>query len=150
MSISSGPTPGDSGSPIAEEGSQLIETAYTQSRYPNGPRRSSDLNRVRAPIGTDRKEGEKVHKIKLNNEDNRRIFEKKKILYKGIALIGYNDIGDLAAKIGKSRQAIYNAINYLPYRDSSVRLGCFPTAQAIGRLLGWDELDINQWYNGNL
>ena len=91
-----------------------------------------------------------MHKIKLDNEDNRRIFEKKKLLYKGMALIGYNNIGDLAPKIGKSRQAIYNAINYLPYRDSSVRLGCFPTAQAIGQLLGWDELDIKQWYNGNL
>lgn len=91
-----------------------------------------------------------MHKIKLDNEDNRRIFEKKKLLYKGMTLIGYNDIGDLAAKIGKSRQAIYNAINYLPYRDSSVRLGCYPTAQAIGRLLGWDELDVKQWYNGNL
>ena len=91
-----------------------------------------------------------MHKIKLDNEDNRRIFEKKKLLYKGMTLIGYNDIGDLAAKIGKSRQAIYNAINYLPYRDSSVRLGCFPTAQAIGQLLGWDELDTKQWYNGNL
>ena len=91
-----------------------------------------------------------MHKIELDNEDNRRIFEKKKLLYKGMALIGYNDIGDLAAKIGKSRQAVYNAINYLPYRDSSVRLGCYPTAQAIGQLLGWDELDIKQWYNGNL
>ena len=91
-----------------------------------------------------------MHKIKLDNEDSRRIFEKKKLLYKGMTLIGYNDIGDLAAKIGKSRQAVYNAINYLPYRDSSVRLGCFPTAQAIGQLLGWDELDIKQWYNGNL
>lgn len=91
-----------------------------------------------------------MHKIKLVNEDNHRIFEKKKLLYKGMALIGYNNIGDLAEKIGKSRQAIYNAINYLPYRDSSVRLGCFPTARAIGRLLGWDELDIKQWYNGNL
>lgn len=91
-----------------------------------------------------------MHKIKLDNEDNRRIFEKKKLLYKGMALIGYNDIGDLAEKIGKSRQAVYNAINYLPYRDSSVRLGCFPTAQAIGQLLGWDELDIKQWYNGDL
>ena len=91
-----------------------------------------------------------MHKIKLYNEDSRRIFEKKKLLYKGMTLIGYNDIGDLAAKIGKSRQAVYNAINYLPYRDSSVRLGCFPTAQAIGQLLGWDELDIKQWYNGNL
>lgn len=91
-----------------------------------------------------------MHKIKLDNEDSRRIFEKKKLLYKGMTLIGYNDIGDLAAKIGKSRQAVYNAINYLPYRDSSVRLGCFPTAQAIGQLLGWDELDVKQWYNGNL
>lgn len=91
-----------------------------------------------------------MRKIKLDNEDNRRIFEKKKLLYKGMALIGYNDIGDLAAKIGKSRQAVYNAINYLPYRDSTVRHGCFPTAQAIGQLLGWDELDIKQWYNGNL
>ena len=91
-----------------------------------------------------------MHKIKLYNEDNRRIFEKKKLLYKGMVLIGYNDIGALAEKIGKSRQAIYNAINYLPYRDSSVHIGCFPTAQAIGQLLGWDELDIKQWYNGNL
>ena len=91
-----------------------------------------------------------MRKIKLNNEDSRRIFEKKKLLYKGMTLIGYNDIGDLAAKIGKSRQAVYNAINYLPYRDSSVRLGCFPTAQAIGQLLGWDELDVKQWYNGKL
>ena len=91
-----------------------------------------------------------MHKIKLDNEDSRRIFEKKKLLYKGMTLIGYNDIGDLAAKIGKSRQAVYNAINYLPYRDSSVRLGCFPTAQAIGQLLGWDELDVKQWYNGKL
>ena len=89
-----------------------------------------------------------MHKIKLDNEDNRRIFEKKKLLYKGMATIGYIDIRDLAAKIGKSRQAIYNAINYLPYRDGKVK--CFPTAQAIGRLLGWDELDIKQWYNGNL
>lgn len=91
-----------------------------------------------------------MHKIKLDNEDNRRIFEKKKLLYKGMAVIGYNDIGDLAAKIGKSRQAVYNAINYLPYRSTTARLGCFPTAQAIGQLLGWDELDTKQWYNGNL
>lgn len=91
-----------------------------------------------------------MHKIKLDNEGNRRIFEKKKLLYKSMVLIGYNNIGDLAAKIGKSRQAIYNAINYLPYRDSCVCRGGFPTAQAIGQLLGWDELDIKQWYNGNL
>ena len=91
-----------------------------------------------------------MHKIKSDNEDKCRIFEKKKLLYKGMALIGYNDIGELAEKIGKSRQAVYNAINYLPYRDSSVRLGCVPTAQAIGQLLGWDELDIKQWYNGYL
>lgn len=89
-----------------------------------------------------------MHKIKLDNEDNRRIFEKKKLLYKGMALIGYNGIGDLAAKIGRSRQAIYNAINYLPYRDGKMQ--SFPTAQAIGQLLGWDELDVKQWYNGYL
>lgn len=91
-----------------------------------------------------------MHKIKLDNEDNRRIFEKKKLLYRDMAKFGYCNIGELAFDIGKSRQAIYNAINYLPYRDSSVRHGCFPTAQAIGRLLGWDELDTKQWYNGNL
>lgn len=91
-----------------------------------------------------------MHKMKLDDEDHKRIYAKKKLLYKDITAAGYNDIGDLAAKIGKSRQAIYNAINYLPYRDSSVRLGCYPTAQAIGAALGWDELDIKQWYNGNL
>lgn len=89
-----------------------------------------------------------MHKIKLDNEDNRRIFEKKKLLYKGMALIGCIDIRDLAVKIGKSRQAIYNTVNYLPYRDG--KPGCYPTAQAIGAALGWDELDVKQWYNGNL
>ena len=89
-----------------------------------------------------------MHKMKIDNKDHRRIYAKKKLLYKDMAAAGYIDIKDLAAKIGKSRQAIYNAVNYLPYRDGKAQ--CFPTAQAIGKLLGWDELDIKQWYNGNL
>lgn len=89
-----------------------------------------------------------MHKIKLDNEDNRRIFEKKKLLYRDMAKIGYCNIGELSFDIGKSRQAIYNAINYLPYRDSKAQ--CWPTVQAIGKALGWDELDVKQWYNGNL
>lgn len=89
-----------------------------------------------------------MHRMKLDDEDHKRIYAKKKLLYKDMAVAGYNVIGDLAAKIRKSRQAIYNAVNYLPYRDG--KPGCFPTAQAIGQLLGWDELDIKQWYNGDL
>lgn len=91
-----------------------------------------------------------MHKKKVYNEDSRRIFEKKKLLYKSMADSGIENIGALAELIGKTRTAVYNCINYLPYRDTSVYLGCYPTAKLIGQALGWDELDIKQWYNGNL
>lgn len=91
-----------------------------------------------------------MHKQKVYDEDTRRIFEKKKLLYKAMVNSGIENMAALAELIGKSKQAIYNAINYLPYRSNSDRIGCKPTAQAIGQVLGWDELDIKQWYNGNL
>ena len=91
-----------------------------------------------------------MHKTRVYDEDSRRIFEKKKLLYKAMADKGVENIGALAELIGKTRTAVYNCINYLPYRDTTTRLGCYPTAQAIGSALGWDELDVKQWYNGNL
>ena len=84
------------------------------------------------------------------NEDGERIYKKKKLLYKAMANSGVENMAALAELIGRSKQAIYNAINYLPYRSTSDRIGCKPTAQAIGKVFGWDELDIKQWYNGNL
>ena len=91
-----------------------------------------------------------MHRKHVFNEDSARILEKKKLLYKCMADCGIENIGALAEQIGKTRTAIYNCINYLPYRSTTTRLGCYPTAQAIGKILGWDELDIKQWYNGNL
>lgn len=91
-----------------------------------------------------------MHKNKILDDDSRRIFEKKKLLYKCMTEAGIENIGALAEQIKKTRTAIYNCINYLPYRSNTTRLGCYPTAQAIGKLLGWDELDIKQWYNGEL
>ena len=91
-----------------------------------------------------------MHKQKVYNEDSRRIFEKKKLLYKAMADSDIENIGALAELIGKTRTAVYNCINYLPYRNTTARYGSYPTAQLIGQRLGWDELDIKQWYNGNL
>lgn len=91
-----------------------------------------------------------MHRQNRFNEDGERIYKKKKLLYKAMADKGVENIGALAELIGKTRTAVYNCINYLPYRDTTTRLGCYPTAQLIGKALGWDELDIKQWYNGNL
>lgn len=91
-----------------------------------------------------------MHRKYVFDEDSRRICEKKKLLYKSMTEAGIENIGSLAERIKKTRTAIYNCINYLPYRSTTTRLGCYPTAQAIGSALGWDELDVKQWYNGNL
>ena len=91
-----------------------------------------------------------MHRKYVFDEDSRRIFEKKKLLDKSMTEAGIENIGALAELIGKTRTAVYNCINYLPYRSTTVRLGCYPTAQLIGKALGWDELDVKQWYNGNL
>ena len=89
-----------------------------------------------------------MHKQKIFDNDSDRIFKKKKLLYKVMAEKDIESIDKLAKVIGKTKTAIYNCINYLPYRE--YKSPCYPTAQLIGQRLGWDELDIKQWYNGNL
>lgn len=91
-----------------------------------------------------------MHKIKGDTDDVIRIYIKKQLLYRSLNKAACDSIDELAVAIGKSKTAIYNAINYLPNRSTTSRFGCWPTAQAIGKALGWDELDIKQWYNGNL
>lgn len=91
-----------------------------------------------------------MHKIKGNTDDAIRIYKKKQLLYRNLDKAACDSIDDLAKVIGRSRTSIYNAIDYLPYKSTTSRFCCWPTAQAIGKALGWDELDIKQWYNGNL
>lgn len=89
-----------------------------------------------------------MHKQKIFDNDSDRIFKKKKLLYKAMAAKDIESIDKLAGVIGKTKTSIYNCINYLPYRE--YKSPCFPTAEAIGLVLGWGELDVKHWYNGFL